>query len=155
VVHCVDAYQFERGLQHLKRAGSISTSLGGFVRRQAMLPIISDFLFDDVDEVLRELARLSATHDVCLAMVDAAEAFAVPRVSAGWVEAFDVESGRTRVMSRGALAQMGRRVGEYQDAVARRARALDLDVVRLSSDRTRFEIALMEFVAERRLRRRK
>ena len=37
VVHCVDAYQFERGLQHVKRSGSISTSLGGFVRRQERL----------------------------------------------------------------------------------------------------------------------
>ena len=28
VVHCVDAYQFEQGLQHVPRSGSISTSLG-------------------------------------------------------------------------------------------------------------------------------
>ena len=38
VVHCLDAYQYERGLQAVRRSGSISTSLGGFVRRQAMLP---------------------------------------------------------------------------------------------------------------------
>lgn len=155
VIHCLDAYQHGRGLQDVRQTLGLSATIGGFMRKTSMVPVVSDFLFDGVDEVLRELARLSATHDVCLAMVDAAEAFAVPRVSAGWVEAFDVESGRTRVMSRGALAQLGRRVGEYQDAVARRAKALDLDVVRLSSDRTRFEIALMEFVAERRLRRRK
>ena len=76
-------------------------------------------------------------------------------MSAGWVEAFDVETGRTRVMSRGALGQMAARIGAYQDDVARQAKALDLDVVRLGSDRSRFEIALMEFVVERRLRRRK
>ena len=41
------------------RSGSISTSLGGFVRRHAMLPVISDFLFDDVDEVIKELSLLN------------------------------------------------------------------------------------------------
>ena len=51
VVHCLDAYQYQRGLQTVRRSGSISTSLGGFVRRQAMLPVISDFLFDDAEAV--------------------------------------------------------------------------------------------------------
>ena len=57
--------------------------------------------------MLRELAHLNSSHDVFLILIDAAFAFEVPKVSAGWVEAFDVETGRSRVMSRGALAADG------------------------------------------------
>ena len=155
VIHCLDAYQHGHGLQDVRHTLSFSATLAGFMRKTSMVPVVSDFLFEDVEGVLRELARVNAVHDVCIAMIDAEAAFTVPKVSAGWIEAFDVESGRTRVMSRTAVSQMGARIRAYQDAVAAQAKALDLDVIRLASDRTRFEIALMEFVVERRLRRRK
>jgi hypothetical protein len=77
----------------------------------------------------------------------------MPAVSAGWVEAFDIETGRTRVMSRADLRRAAGRVREWQDEVARQARAMDLDVVRLTTDQTQFDLALMEFVVERRLRK--
>jgi uncharacterized protein (DUF58 family) len=153
VVHCVDAYQFERGLQHIRRSGSISTSLGGFVRRQAMLPVISDFLFDDVDEVLRELALLAITHDVFLVLIDSAFAFDLPRVSAGWIEISDVESGKTRTVSRRQFAQLADRAREWQEGVHRQAKNRDLDVVVIGVDQAKSDIALTEFVVERRLRK--
>lgn len=153
VVHCVDAYQFERGLQHVKRSGSISTSLGGFVRRQAMLPIISDFLFDDVDEVLKELSQLSTTHDVFLVLIDSAFAFALPKISAGWIEISDVETGRTRTVSRRQYGQLAARAAEWQERVAFQAKDLDLDVVVLGLDQAKSDLALTEFVVERRLRK--
>ena len=43
----------------------------------------------------------------------------------------------------------------WQDDVARQGQAAELDVVRLGSDQVKFDIALLEWVAERRLRRRK
>ena len=43
---------------------------------------------------------LNNVHDVFVVMVDAAFAFELPNVSAGWIEAFDVETGSTRLMSR-------------------------------------------------------
>jgi len=153
VVHCVDAYQFERGLQHLKRSGSISTSLGGFVRRQAMLPVISDFLFDDVDEVLKELSLLAMTHDVFLVQIDSSYAFDLPHVPAGWIEISDVETGRTRTVSRRHYAQLGQRAQEWQERVRRRAKDLDLDVVVIGQDDATSNLALSEFVVERRLRK--
>lgn len=153
VVHCVDAYQYERGLQHLKRSGSISTSLGGFVRRQAMLPVISDFLFDDVDEVLKELSLLAITHDVFLVQVDSSYAFDLPHVSAGWIEISDVETGRTRTVSRRQYAQLGQRAQEWQERVRLRAKDLDLDVVVIGQDDAKSNLALSEFVVERRLRK--
>ena len=63
----------------------------------------------------RELAHLNSLHDVFLGIVDASFAFELPGVSAGWIEAFDVESGRSRVMSRRELSAMAGRVREWQD----------------------------------------
>jgi hypothetical protein len=119
-----------------------------------MVPVIPDFLFDNVDDLIKELVRLNSLHDVFLGIVDASFAFDLPGVSAGWIEAFDVESGRSRVMSRRELRQMADRVNDWQETVARTARQSGIDALRLTSDQTRFDIALLEWVAERRLRRR-
>src|SRR5215217_7211803 len=59
VIHCLEAYQFQTGLQPLKRADTLSMSLAGFMRKTSMVPVISDFLFDDVESVMRELALLN------------------------------------------------------------------------------------------------
>jgi uncharacterized protein (DUF58 family) len=154
VIHCLDAYQYGEGLQELKHTGDFGASLAGFMRKTSMVPVISDFLFDEVDGLLEELGHLNALHDVFLGIVDASFAFELPGVSAGWIEAFDVESGRSRVMSRRELAAMAGRVREWQDDVAMRAKRSGIDALRLESDPTRFDVALLEWVAERRLRRR-
>ena len=102
----------ERNLQQVRRSGTISTSLGGFVRRQAMLPVISDFLFDDADAVVQELALLNATHDVFLVLIDSAFAFELPDVSAGWIEIVDVETGTARTISRRAYRDLAARAND-------------------------------------------
>jgi len=155
VVHCVDAYQYQRGLQAVRRSGSISTSLGGFVRRQALLPIVSDFLFDDARQVLKELALLNATHDVFVVMIDSAFAFRLPDVSAGWVEIADVETGESRTISRRAYRQMATRAAAWQDELRAAAKEVDVDVVTIGLDQTQSDVALSEFVVERRLRKTK
>ena len=155
VVHCLDAYQHETGLQELKHSGSLSATLTGFTRKTSMMPVISDFLFDDAEELLRELSQVNNVHDVFVMMVDASFAFALPRVSAGWIEVYDVETGRTRMLSRKELGRQGDRIRAWQDEVERKAKAVDLDVVRLSLDQVKFDVALIEWVAERRLRRKK
>lgn len=153
VVHCVDAYQYQRGLQAVRRSGSISTSLGGFVRRHAMLPVISDFLFDDVDEVLRELALLAVTHDVFLVLIDSAFAFELPAVSAGWIEIMDVETGTARTVSRRQYGKLAGRARDWQARVQQEAKRHDLDVVVVGLDQAKSDLALSEFVVERRLRK--
>jgi hypothetical protein len=153
VIHCLDAYQHQRGLQDVKQSESISRSIAGFMRKTSLIPVISDFLFDDPGAVLRELARLNSTHDVFLIVIDAAFAFELPKVSAGWIEAFDVETGGSRVMSRGTLQRLARRVREWQDDVERMAKDEGLDVLRLSLDPVQSVVALTEFVMERRLRK--
>ena len=53
-----------------------------------------------------------------------------------------------------AADAMAGRVRGWQDQVARSAKEAGIDAVRLESDPTKFDIALLEWVAERRLRRR-
>jgi uncharacterized protein (DUF58 family) len=155
VIHCLDAYQHGHGLQDIRNIGSLSATLTGFSRKTAMMPVISDFLFDEAPDLLAELRRVNNVHDVLVMIVDASFAFELPRVSAGWIEVYDVETGRTRMMSRRELARQSERVGAWQDEIARQAKDNDLDVVRLSLDQVKFDVALVEWVAERRLRRRK
>jgi uncharacterized protein (DUF58 family) len=155
VIHCLEAYQNGFGLQDLKSVGSLSATLTGFSRKTAMMPVISDFLFDEAPDFLTQLRQVNNVHDVFVMIVDASFAFELPKVSAGWVEVYDVETGRTRMMSRRELSKQSARVRAWQDDIARQAKDNDLDVVRLSVDQVKFDVALVEWVAERRLRRRK
>jgi uncharacterized protein (DUF58 family) len=154
VIHCLDAYQFGQGLQEIRNTGELGATLIGFLRKTSMVPVISDFLFDNVDALVKELARVNSLHDVFLGIVDASFAFELPGVSAGWIETFDVESGRSRVMSRKELMAMAGKVREWQDNVAKTAKLAGIDALRLESDPTKFDVTLLEWVAERRLRRR-
>lgn len=153
VIHCLDAYQHGRGLQEVRQTGSLSTTLASFMRKTALVPFVSDFLIENPRSVLSELSLVSSTHDVFVVLIDAAFAFELPPMSAGWIEAFDVETGRSRLMSRRALARMADRVRRWQDDVAAIAKDKDLDVVRIGIDATASDLALAEFVAERRLRK--
>jgi uncharacterized protein (DUF58 family) len=153
VIHCLEAYDEGRGLQDLQGAESLSGTLIGFSRKTSLVPVVSDFLFDDPGGVIRELSLANNVHDVFVVLVDAAFAFELPDTSAGWVEAFDVETGTTRLLSRREARGMQARVQAWQDQVAALARQADLDVLRLGTDQTKFDIALLEWVQERRLRR--
>jgi len=153
VVHCLEAYEHERGLLDIKPAGSLSMTIAGFMRKTSLVPVISDFLFDNTAEVLGELELLNAVHDVFLVLIDSAFAFELPSVSAGWIQAYDVETGRSRVLSRGMLRTLAERTRVWQDEVARMAKASGLDVLRLSVDELQSAVALGEFIAERRLRK--
>ena len=153
VIHCLDAYQFHQGVQPLKRADTLSMTLAGFMRKTSMVPVISDFLFDDAAPVLKELSLLNSAHDVFIVLIDSAFAFELPTVSAGWIEAFDVETGRARVMSRGQLSAMSAKTRRWQDEVSRMAKDASLDVLRIGVDEQQTAIALSEFIAERRLRK--
>ncbi len=153
VIHCLDAYQFGTGLQPLKRLDSLSMSLAGFMRKTSMIPVISDFLFDRPGDLLNELGQLNSTHDVFIVLIDSAFAFELPTISAGWIEGFDVETGRARIMSRGTMSALARRTRAWQDEVARLAKSNDMDVLRIGVDDRETAIALSEFIAERRLRK--
>lgn len=153
VVHCLEAYQFDRGLQPVRRIGDVGTTLAGYFRSKTLLPVISDFLFENTEEVLRELSRLNNTHDVFLVLVDSAFAFELPELSAAWIETVDVETGQSRMLGRRAARRLAGRVRDWQARVEREAKDAGLDVVRVGVDQAQADIALGEFVAERRLRK--
>jgi uncharacterized protein (DUF58 family) len=153
VIHCLEAYDAGRGLQDLRMAGSLSATLIGFSRKTSLVPVVSDFLFADPGAFIRELSMANNVHDVFVVLVEAAFAFELPTMSAGWVEAFDVETGTTRMLSRREARNLRARVEAWQDDVAAMARKQDMDVLRLGRDQTKFDIALLEWVQERRLRR--
>jgi hypothetical protein len=137
----------------VKEAESLSARIAGYIRRPSLIPVISDFLFDDARSVIEELTQLNSTHDVILVLIDSAFAYEMPAVSSGWVEAFDVETGRSRVISRKTLRTLGQRARAWQDDVQKMAKDVDIDVLRLSLDEIESAVSLSEFVAERRLRK--
>jgi uncharacterized protein (DUF58 family) len=153
LVHCVDAYQFQYGLQPVKRVGGVGDTLAGFLRSRALLPVISDFLFEAPGPLLHELSILNATHDVFLVLIDSAFAFELPPVSAGWIEAVDVETGRARTFSRAAFTRLADEARQWQRSVRLEAKEAGLDVVEIGLDQAKADIALSEFVSERRLRK--
>jgi uncharacterized protein (DUF58 family) len=131
-------------------AAIVSRELG----RTSLVFVISDFLFPDAGDVIRELAGLRPRHDVVIGMVDAAFAFVLPAASAGWIECADAETGRTTILSARAAARLPARVAEYQAELARCAERADVDLVSLGDDPDRFHVALLELFIERRLHRR-
>jgi uncharacterized protein (DUF58 family) len=154
VVRCLDAYQHDEALEDVRQGASISMSVASCLRTTSLIPVVSDFLFDQPDTVLRELELLNASHDVVMVMIDSAFAYSTIDTNAAWVDAFDVETGKSRVMSRAAFQSLGARARAWQDEIERRAKDLDLDVVRLGADETSSTLAMSEFIVERRLRKR-
>jgi len=153
VIHCLDRYQEQSALETSAAAGDFGTTIATHLRRTSLVPVISDFLFADAGRVISELSLLHAFHDVFLIMVDVRFAYDLPDVRAGWIEVFDVETGDTRILSRRELQQLVSRIEEWQEHIQRLARDADLDVVRVGLDRWEMETTLVNFVAERRLRK--
>jgi hypothetical protein len=153
VIFCLDAYERGTADVEVKRHGDLSLTIGGHLRNPCLIPVVSDFLFDDVRRTLGELAMLNSRHDVFLVLVDAAFAFELPDAPAGWIEAYDVETQQSGIVSRTELRKLAQRVRAWQDAVAGWAKDCGLDVLRMGADPEQNLHGLMEFVIERRLRR--
>jgi uncharacterized protein (DUF58 family) len=153
VIYCLDLYQSRRQTDVPGVQSDVTATIAAHLRKTSLVPVISDFLFADAPRVIKELSLLNAAHDVFLMMVDARFAYQLPAVSAGWIQIFDVETGRTQTVTRREFAQLAARVEEWQQEIFRLAREAGLDVVRVGLDRWEMETILVEFVAERRLRK--
>jgi uncharacterized protein (DUF58 family) len=153
LLYCLDLYK-QSVMQQTESSGhDIIMAIESQVRKASLVPVVSDFLFPDAKRMIGELSHLNAVHDVILLMADVRFAYELPAMSDGWVEVFDVESARTRVLSRRELRRLAARVVEWQDEIERLARDADLDIVRVGLDRWEMETTLVEFTAERRLRK--
>jgi uncharacterized protein (DUF58 family) len=153
LLYCLDLYRQSMTRRDEDATRDVVMAIESQVRKAALVPVISDFLFADVQRVLEELSKLNAVHDVFLVMADARFAYDLPSIRDGWVDVYDVETGRTRVLSARELRRLAERTSEWQDQVARMAKDVDLDVVRVGLNRWEMETALVEFTAERRLRK--
>ena len=152
-IHCIEAYQ-DQLLGRGVRESAPDVSFAGLLRTRSLVPVISDFLFEDPHPLLAELADLNTSHDIFLVMIDSAFAFELLRFSAGWIEAYDVETGRTRIISSADLEQLGSRVREWQDTVEHAAHDHGLEVLRLGGSSQQFHETLVGFLLERKQLRR-
>jgi hypothetical protein len=153
VIYCLDLYQRSAGVEPPVGNADVTATIAAHLRKTSLVPVLSDFLFGDAERVLQELKLLNAAHDVFLMMVDARFAYQLPDMSAGWIETFDIETGSTRLMSRRELSRVGTRVGEWQDHVRRIALDAGLDLLTIGSAPGDIVRTMVEFVAERRLRK--
>lgn len=149
-MHCVEVYQ--KCLSDPERQRTDAGELAGLLRKRSLIPIVSDFLVDDPDPLLAEFSQLNAVHDVFLVLIDSAFAFGVPGVSAGWIEGYDVESGRSRILSAAELEHLSDRVRQWQNDTEARARACGLDVVRVRPGEEHATLAA--FLTARRMHKR-
>ena len=150
-IHCIEKYQ-EFVLEEPTQRTKLGGNLAGMLRRRSLVPVVSDFLFDDATTLIDELGHLGAEHDVFLVMVDCAFAYQLPNPSAGWVEAYDVETGRTRLLSLRDRDQLVRDVRQWQDTLVETARRTGLETVRIEAGGE--HEALSDFLGQRRLRKR-
>jgi uncharacterized protein (DUF58 family) len=153
VLYCLDLYQYRRQTEQATLEGSLIDAIMAHLRRTSVVPVISDFLFERASDVVRELSKLNAVHDVFLLMADARCAYRLPDMADGWIQTFDVETGTTRILSRRELRRLTQRIEDWQDEVLRVAKDADLDIVRVGLDRWDMEATLAVFAAERRLRK--
>jgi hypothetical protein len=107
LLYCLDLYRQSLSQERdPNRVQDIVAAIESQVRKAALVPVVSDFLFADADALIRQLSHLNAVHDIFLLMADVRFAYEVPQVSDGWVEVFDIESGRTRVLSRREMSRL-------------------------------------------------
>ena len=93
-------------------------SLARSCGRPALIPFVSDFLFDEPTAVIEELALLNTEHDVFVVLVDAAFAYR----DAGRVGRMDRYGGRRNGPDTDGVARLpgghGEAVRDWQDEVA-------------------------------------
>ena len=150
-IHCIEQYQ-ACVLEEPSPRTTSGGNLAGLLRRRSLVPVVSDFLFEDAATLIDELAQLGADHDVFLVMVDCAFAYQLPNPSAGWVEAYDVETGQTQLLSLRDRDQLVRDICQWQDTLVETARQTGLETVRIEPGSE--HEALSNFLGQRRLRRR-
>ena len=149
-VHCLETYQAH--VLDTARKPDSPGSLASMLRRRSLVPVVSDFLFEDAPALIEEVGQLGSVHDVFLVLVDCAFAYELPNLSAGWVEAYDVETGQTRLLSVRKRDQLVRDVRHWQDTVVDLAGRTGLDVIRIEPG-TEHE-ALSDFLRQRRRQKR-
>jgi hypothetical protein len=153
-IHCLDAYQDVVFGRTQYEPQPVENTFGGLLRKTSMVPVVSDFLFDDYEFFLDELLKLQASHDTFVVLVDSRHAYDLPVISDGWIEAVDAETGESCLMSSSDLGRLSSRIVDWQNTVESAALSRGLEVLRVSADADAFHGAAVRFLADRRLRKR-
>lgn len=153
-IHCLDAYQDVVFGRTQYEPQPVANTFDGLLRKTSMVPVVSDFLFEDYESFLDDLLKLQASHDTFVVLVDSRHAYDLPVISDGWIEAADVETGQSHLLSSSELQQLGDRVFDWQNTVEAAALSRGLEVLRVSADIDTFHGAVVRFLADRRLRKR-
>lgn len=132
---------------------SMTRKILGCLRRPAMIPVISDFLFENAEGFLKEIANIKSRHDLFLIVTEASFLFELPETSDGWVECLDVESGKTALLSRKEFVSMSKKAVDYQEAIIQKVRRAGLEVLKVGRDKNKFSNDFIEFFFNRRTRR--
>ena len=150
-IHCAEVYEDCLAEGGRGREWEGVGDLSGLLRKRSLIPIVSDFLTEDPESLMREFAELNGLHDVFVVAIDCAFAFRLPAVSAGWIEGYDVESGRSRVFSAQEVGHFEEHVRVWQSRSIDLARKHGLDVVKVMPGGEHH--ALSEFLNTRRLQK--
>ena len=129
LIHLLGLYQNSLSGRAKPLSESMGFSLSGFTRRRAVVPIISDFLFSELDGFLEGVLAAKDSHDVFLVVVDSSVAFSLPAFSAGWLQGRDVETGQVRLFSSREIRRMPSVIKDYQRKVVDKARTRGIDAL--------------------------
>ena len=152
MLYCLDLYQRRSPTDRPAVLSDVTTTIAGHLRKTSLVPVISDFLFADAARVIKELSLLNAAHDLFLMLVDARFAYQLPTVSAGCSKPTYRNGPQARDVAQGvqpgwpAASKSGRR---RHAALG----AMPISISGAWDDRWEMETTLVEFVAERRLRK--
>ncbi len=154
VISCVSRYLNPSFSSSASNSLSMTQKILGCLRRPAMIPVVSDFLFEDAVDFINDISHLKSRHDLFLIVTEASFLFELPGISDGWVECLDIESGKAALLSRKEFMHMSGRAMDHQEAVIQRARQSGLEVLKVGRDKNKFYNDFAEFFFNRRTRRR-
>lgn len=153
VVSCISHYLNPSLSSSASNSLSMTRKILGCLRRPAMVPFISDFLFEDADDFIKEISSIRSRHDLFLIVIEASFLFKLPETSDGWIECLDVETGKTTLLSKKEFGHMSERVVDYQEAIIQKARGAGLEVLKVGQDKNKFYNDFTEFFFSRRTKR--
>lgn len=154
VISCISHYLNPSFSSSALNPLNMTQKILGCLRRPAMIPVVSDFLFEGASDFINEISNLKSRHDLFLIVTEASFLFELPETSDGWVECLDIESGKTMLLSKKEFMNMSGRAIDHQEAIIQRARQAGVEVLKAGRDKNKFYNDFTEFFFNRRTRRR-
>lgn len=153
VINCVNNYMNPELSYLANDPANLGRKILGYLNRPAVVPVITDFLFENASDFLDNLVIIKSRHDLFVVMLDSSFLFDLPKVSSGWIECLDAENGQAMVFSRAEFMKMLERVVAYQNNIIQKAQKVGIEIVKVGPDKNKFYNDLTEFFFNRRTKR--